>query len=225
MFDFHCHIKTPDSIFCTSKPLYNEVPTFGEPTITSIGLLPQFFTQENKYRLFNTILNSDIQIGEVGIDKRFSSSMSIAEQCIFLKETLNFAKENKKFTSIHCVRGTSLLLDILKETMINEKSVLIHGFTGSFDTLTLLNKYKPLISIGPSFFKTKYRNCLKDYFNNGTVVLETDYEGQDKNQYDTLLEQHYENCAKEIGISIYQLEEHCNELAEATANYCLSRKG
>ncbi len=185
MFDFHNHF-TGDNAFRYSAELLPE----------NIG---------NTYDI-NLVGQS-----EIGLDKRFASICPISKQVNALIEMLNFAKNNNIGVSLHCVQETELMLNILKKTKLNPYKAVWHNFTGSKETAAILLKSDVIISISPRF----KRNLNEIYSANPLMVLETDYTGQDHEEYEMILRNHYNKCAEQLGLPLAALEMHCMELKQA----------
>ena len=188
MFDFHNH--------------FTDINAFKY----SAELLPQNLTD-----------NYDITLvgkSEIGLDKRFVNRISMDKQVEELKKMLLYANRNNIGISLHCVHATELMLKLLKEITPNPFKTVWHGFNGSKETAQILFKLDVIVSINPKF----NGNLTEIYNSNPLLVLETDYEGNSENEYNTLLREHYLICSKQLGIPLIALEERCNELKLAFKN-------
>lgn len=190
MFDAHCHFQSENSIVCSAQ------------------LLPQYINYPFDISLAG--------YSEVGLDARFTDRVPMEKQIETLESILKYAKENRIPVSLHCVRATGAMIDILQKVRPEKGYCMWHGFTGSAETAAQLEKLGVLVSVGP-----RYKGSVRDlsYF-----VIETDYEGDSAQEHEKILEGLYQKCAQELGVSIQKLEEICNERAAAFKNYRLVGK-
>ena len=185
LIDFHSHHASPNSIICNADA---SEPANSTALMTCAGLLPELWTQERQRQLFN-LLDSDpeLQMGEVGLDRRFDDILPMERQTAILKEELAFAISRNRCISLHCVRATKPMLDILSGLKYRPYSILWHGFTGSPETAAELKKLKVILSIGP-----RYNGNLKALLDaNPFIVPETDYEGSDEAEHQIILRNQY----------------------------------
>lgn len=222
--DFHCHFPTKNAIYCTAKPQPIATPELenGNQTQTPLlycqGLLPQFWTEKEQAKLLNLLEDPYFQLGEVGIDKRFQTSIDLQKQEENLLTMLQFASEHEKIITIHSVQATERTLKALQQVSQNWKTIW-HGFTGSLETAEILYKRGIFLSVGPRFLQHPQKYSLKDLAKaHPNFVLETDYEGCDQKQYNDLLENHYLNCAQQLGWNLEDLKEHCYGQAQTLTN-------
>ena len=190
MFDAHCHFKSENSIICSAE------------------LLPQYINYP-----FDITLAG---ISEVGLDARFTDRVSMEKQIDTLNTILEYAGKNRIPVSLHCVRATGAMIQLLQKIRPEKGYCMWHGFTGSAETAAQLEKLGVLVSVGPRF-----RGSVRDL---GYFVIETDYEGDSADEHEMILNGLYEKCAEDLGISVEQLEEICNERAAAFKNYRLTGK-
>ena len=185
LIDFHSHHAAPYSITCNADA---SEPTQSSALLTCAGLLPQLWTRERQQQLFDILASrADLQMGEVGLDRRFDGILSMERQTAILKEELEFAISRDRCISLHCVRATKMMLDILAELKYRPYSILWHGFTGSPETAAELKKLKVILSVGPRF-AGNLDDLLKA---NPFTVPETDYEGSDDAEHRRILENQY----------------------------------
>ena len=199
LIDFHCHYPSPNALVCTAEPKKEPPKAF---KIRFEGLLPDRWTQQKQHDLFDLILSDkSIQMGEVGLDKRFNDIIPIQKQADILKEELTFAIENNRLISLHCVHSTGLMLEILKEFKYRPFSIIWHGFTGSSETAARLYKLKVIISIGPRF-----KGSIRDIFTaNPFTVPETDYEGTSEEEYQSILKAQYDRFSSELNMTAEEI--------------------
>ncbi len=210
--DFHCHFPSPNSIYCTAKP---QPPALENQTfLYSQGLLPQYWTFQRQEELLQNLNKPELQLGEVGLDKRFKEVLSLEEQEKNLLTMLQYAKNNNKIVTIHSVQATERTISILKQVTLAPWRTIWHGFTGSIETAKLLFRLGVFVSVGPR--AAERLQALASV--HPRFVLETDYEGNNQTQYNTLLEAHYTNCAKQLGWTVEHLKEHCYGQAQTLTN-------
>ena len=185
LIDFHSHHEAPYSITCNADA---SEPTRSTALLTCAGLLPQLWTHERQQQLFDLLdSRTDLQMGEIGLDRRFEDSLPMERQTTILKEELAFAIARGRCISLHCVRATKPMLDILSELDYRPYSILWHGFTGSPETAAELKKLKVILSVGPRF-AGNLDDLLKA---NPFIVPETDFEGSDDAEHLRILENQY----------------------------------
>lgn len=209
LLDFHSHIPTPNSVFCTDRPFEeNEAIPTSQAILVCEGLLPDKWTQDRHVRLFrNLTLTPERQLGEVGLDRRHIAAMNMEMQLEALRLNLDFALDRNKSVTLHCVQETGRMLALLSEPRYRKLRILWHGFTGSEETARELSELGVIISIGPRF-KGDIARLFKA---NNALVLETDYEGGNLVQYFQILQSHYAGCAKALGMTMESLSGYCME--------------
>lgn len=178
------------------------------------------FTNNNAFKYSSELLPENYkgsfdlnQIGksEIGLDKRYISYCSIQKQKDNLKDMLLSAKKNNIGVSLHCVQETEVMINLLKEIRLKPYKAIWHNFNGSKETASILLSLGVIISIGP-----KFRGNLNEIFAaNPLLVLETDYTGNNADEYETILRNHYIKCAETLCIPLAALEMHCMELKQA----------
>lgn len=185
LIDFHSHHEAPYSITCNADA---SEPSRSTALLTCAGLLPQLWTHERQQQLFDLLdSRTDLQMGEIGLDRRFEDSLPMERQTAILKEELAFAIARGRCISLHCVRATKPMLDILSGLKYRPYSILWHGFTGSPETAAELKRLKVILSIGPRF-----AGNLDDLLDaNPFIVPETDYEGSDEAEHQVILRNQY----------------------------------
>ena len=185
LIDFHSHFASSNSIICNADA---SEPAQSTALLTCAGLLPQLWTHERQQQLFGLLdTRADLQMGEIGLDRRFESILHMERQIAILKEELAFAITRNRCVSLHCVRATKPMLDILSDLDFRPYSILWHGFTGSPETAAELKKLRVILSIGPRF--SGNINQLLDA--NPYIVPETDYEGSDDTEHQEILRNQY----------------------------------
>lgn len=196
LIDFHSHFYNTDSIVCNANA---SEPAQKPALLKCAGLLPDLWTPERQNQLFD-LLNTEesLQLGEVGLDKRFEGILPMDQQVAVLRQELEFAISKDRSISLHCVHATKPMLDLLADLSFRPYSILWHGFSGSNETAAQLARLKVIISIGP-----RYKGDVLQLIRaNPYTVPETDYEGSDvaghqkilKNQYLRFPENHSEKA-------------------------------
>ena len=185
LIDFHSHFYNADSIVCNADA---SEPAQKPALLKCTGLLPDLWNPERQNLLFG-LLDADqsLQLGEVGLDRRFEGILPIDRQITVLGQELEFAIARGRSISLHCVRATKPMLDLLAELSFRPYSILWHGFTGSPETAAQLASLKIIISIGPRY-KGDVLPLIKA---NPYTVPETDYEGSDEAEHKEILRNQY----------------------------------
>lgn len=153
MFDAHSHLGNIilPSIICTSKAEeYEEAIRIG----ASIGLLPpNLYDREIFFEVLRK--NKNLDIGEVGLDFRFSNK---DEQTDFFLTALEIAKTENRIISLHVVRADGTAIELIRR--FAPLKFIWHGFTGSYETAKEVLKHGGLISLGKRSFYSKDINRL-----------------------------------------------------------------
>jgi len=198
LIDFHCHFPYKYGIVCTDSP---ETPP-EMALVPCIGLLPDKWSPQRQEALFQKLKDNPLmQLGEVGLDRRFQDVIPMEAQIKSLKQILEAGISMDRSISLHCVRATGPMLDILASLRYRPYSILWHGFTGSPETASQLDRLKVMVSVGP-----RARLSLKTLLDaNAHMVLETDYEGTDPEEHRGILESRYGEMALETGMSVSEM--------------------
>ena len=188
MLDFHSHYPSGNSIVCTDSPETVYSNHNGRTLMNCIGLLPEKWTEEREQLLYNRLSSEkDLQMGEIGLDRRFQDRLPMEYQIRILKRELGFAVDNDRSVSLHCVRATGPMLEILSGLSFRPFSILWHGFTGSAETAASLYRLGVIVSVGPRFTG----DIEKIFSANPMTVLETDYTGNEEQKHLEILEEMY----------------------------------
>jgi TatD DNase family protein len=203
MFDAHRHLKdndfSSDALYCTS--LCREWQSLGQlkyPAIGAAGALGDapLPSAEALHAFLSD--NPFCQVGEIGLDKRFSDSQN---QEIFLESALDIAFELNRSLTLHIVQQDGKALSLLKKAGKRRPRLLWHGFTGSLETAKEASRMGCILSLGPSITRTKTGKNLASLILL-PFALETDYEGDDNIAYSTLVENHYRDIARLLDIKV-----------------------
>lgn len=205
MLDFHSHLPSPKSICCTDIPYVMQ----GQSLMVCEGLLPDKWTEERQSKLLADITaKRDIHLGEVGLDRRFESLISMDTQIRILRDNLELGISKDRCISLHCVRATESMVKLLSTISYRPYSILWHGFTGSKETARQLFKLKVMISVGPRF-----KGSLKDLYEaNSYIVPETDYVGAEESEHDKLLKAMYQRLSEELDMAMETLTSHTQQM-------------
>jgi len=227
--DFHSHFIASNAFFCTARPQEHSIQPLKQEAIEPLmhfeGLLPQFWDDSQLEKLKKLLENPNIQIGEVGIDRRFENIIPLEKQFENLIGILTYAKGVGKKVTIHSVKATEITIRAIKEAKLEPFSIIWHNFNGSKETATQLYKMGVFVSLSPRFHGLSINSLFQSITKaNPLWALETDYEGCDKNQYNLILETHYNNTAKILGIDVEKLKEHCYGQAQTFTNKPVSRR-
>ena len=129
LIDFHSHHPASNAIVCTADAAE---PAKEPALLRCAGLLPDLWASERQDRLFTLLEGSkEIQMGEIGLDRRFGNILPMDRQTDILMQEITFAATLGKCISLHCVRATKPMMDILEKLDFRPYSILWHGFTGS----------------------------------------------------------------------------------------------
>ena len=194
--DFHSHIASEFSIVCTDTP---EGFVSQKALLNCIGLLPDKWTEELETLLYQMLSeNKDLHMGEVGLDKRFQDRVPMEKQLQILKREMLFAIENNRSITLHCVRATGPMTDLLSQMRYRPFSVLWHGFTGSAETARQLYNMGVIVSLGPGM-SCDAEKIRKIFSANPMTVLETDLDHKIGKVQADILSEHYQRTEEALG--------------------------
>lgn len=187
--DFHSHIASEFSIVCTDTP---DVPKAEKALMNCVGLLPDKWTEELESLLYKRLSeDKTLHMGEVGLDKRFEDRVPMEKQLQILKREMLFAIENDRSITLHCVRATGPMTELLSQLKFRPFSVLWHGFTGSAETAKRLYQLGVIVSLGPRI-STDAEKIRKIFSANPMTVLETDLSKHSGGVQQVVLTEHYQ---------------------------------
>ena len=187
--DFHSHIASEFSIVCTDTP---NVPNAGKALMSCIGLLPDKWTEDLESLLYKRLSeDKDLHMGEIGLDRRFQDKIPMEKQLQILKREMLFAIENNRSITLHCVRATGPMTELLSQLKFRPFSVLWHGFTGSEETAKQLYRLGVIVSLGPRM-STDAERIRKIFSANPMTVLETDLSTLEGGCQMIVLTEHYQ---------------------------------
>lgn len=187
--DFHSHIASEFSIVCTDTP---DVPKAEKALMNCVGLLPDKWTEELESLLYKRLSeDKTLHMGEVGLDKRFEDRVPMEKQLQILKREMLFATENNRSITLHCVRATGPMTELLSQLKFRPFSLLWHGFTGSAETAKQLYQLGVIVSLGPRI-STDAEKIRKIFSANPMTVLETDLSQHSGGVQQVVLTEHYQ---------------------------------
>ncbi len=151
--DFHAHldlypdlqeaIRTCDNrktatLAVTTTPLAfkrnHELASSSKFVRVGVGLHPQLVEERyGEIELFEKLLPQTRYVGEVGLDAgpRFYRSLELQKQ-VFERVLRLCASSKNKILSVHSVRATKAVLDMVEKHLPQDKgTVVLHWFTGS----------------------------------------------------------------------------------------------
>lgn len=208
MFDAHSHLVNTNSIVCTAVPELLQGSCFAK----AVGLLPFYYDEQNLAILEKLICeNETLLIGEVGLDRR--AKMSLDEQEVYLSRIFEMALKYKRAVILHCVGADGRMLKLIKK--YKELKFLYHGFNGSYEMAKELVRLNVYLSIRPGFSTTR---VLEDKSLMSFLLVESDYDGQSKEEYEQVLKAHYQKVATTMGLSVEELERQNYERGKIFTN-------
>lgn len=178
IFDFHRHLTNSlplnNALYCTSnindwnkKCRYFSLGLLQDSFVPKVTLTKILEELEGKL-----IKNRELQIGEIGLDKRWGN---LENQIYFLNNALDLAANYSRAITIHCVKEYPLLLNIISKRNTKAPLTIIHGFTGSYEVAKEFHKKDIKISLNPLFLKTRaFKDILK--FDNLGFLVESDWD-------------------------------------------------
>ena len=157
-----------------------------------VGLLPDKWTEELESLLYKRLSeDKTLHMGEVGLDRRFEDRVPLEKQLQILKREMFFAIENDRSITLHCVRATGPMTELLSQLKFRPFSVLWHGFTGSAETAKQLYQLGVIVSLGPRI-STDAEKIRKIFSANPVTVLETDLSKHSGGVQQVVLTEHYQ---------------------------------
>lgn len=203
MLDAHFHLpvqEQAEGILCTSRAAEWEEAfhTALDRVVPSLGQLPP--SLEVDFPRLEALLaqREEMQIGEVGLDKRFPGRDGQAK---VLQDFLCVARNMHRMVSLHVVGADGLMAGILDGTV----ATLWHGFTGSVETAKAITDKGVVISLGPRVERTNLWNRLRE-IQGLPFTVESDLPAC--GTYHQSLEAWYRKLAIRLGWEVEQVEAH-----------------
>lgn len=140
----------------TALPFFGLHPWFIEETY---GLVPRWLSLLESYLR----AHPHAGVGEIGLDgvKALKNpDLNLKIQTEVFKVQLELARSLNRPVSLHCVKKTGLLIEILSE--FKDLTLMIHGFSGSKETAEILLKQGVYFSFSPRQIENlkKLRNTI-----------------------------------------------------------------
>ena len=104
--------------------------------IPSYGIHPYAVDDEKKLdalKRFCLSTHTPYAIGYILMDKSISRQVSIQLQRHFFEEQVKFAKEHNVFFTVHCVKCTAAVYEVLSTLGPFPKGFIMHGYSGPSD--------------------------------------------------------------------------------------------
>lgn len=194
--DSHCHLDLINNMMAiaqelkkenigivavgtTPKAYLKEVEMFApvDKINVALGLHPQLVgSGYDNWKLFERLAEHCHYIGEVGLDFSKNYINTKEEQIEIFKRILLCCEQcGNKVVSIHSLRATATVLEILRMMKRNSKNVyILHWFTGSTTQMKNALDLGCLFSINPKMLKTKSGIDLIKKIPPDRILLETD---------------------------------------------------
>ena len=168
-----------------------------------IGFHPWYLNGYNIEYLRDKLMHdSELQVGEIGLDKRKGPDMSTQIYCF--KEQFDLAISLNRDVSIHNVKAMDLLLPIFKEHIrnIQTNKIILHAFNGTVSDVKALSRLEGvkdvfLYSFGLRETRLKQFSALLKNIPRSKVRVESD--GMSREEWETvkeardIVEKYYEN--------------------------------
>ncbi len=199
MFDAHSHIgeETGEALVCSSE--IGEYPALERFRYRAYGLL---WPERDESRRIMEQLEADRRAlcGEIGLDRRIRKDMDH----VFLESMLGYLHEEKRPFVLHMVGRTDETLSLLTRYS-PLPPFIVHGFTGSYETASVLESLGGTISIGPRSLGAKSIGRLLEL----PFVIETDMKTSPEQR--KMLSDVYTKVSEMMGIDIGELERRTEE--------------
>jgi TatD DNase family protein len=197
LVDFHCHLDLyPDyekiiqeserlrvyTLAVTTTPRAwkrNQLLTTGLTYVRpALGLHPQLIGDGTpaELRLWESLLSQTKYVGEVGIDAGPIYRESLDEQKrVFERILMLCANEGNKVLSIHAVRATNTVLDMIEALLPPDRGVVVlHWFTGTPAQARRAVKLGCYFSINISMLRSKNGQNIIKQLPIDRILTETD---------------------------------------------------
>ena len=177
--DVHCHLhftrvsKSVDSIIqraheygierfvvnATAEEDWKRVEVLASrypSIIPSYGIHPYAVGDEKKLdalKQFCSSVRTPYAIGEIGMDKSISRQVSIPLQRHFFEEQVKFAKEHNVFFTVHCVKCTAAVYEVLSTLGPFPNGFIMHGYSGPPDFVMKFAELGGYFSVSGYYFQ------------------------------------------------------------------------
>ena len=196
LYDLHCHIDLMPSmerfaneaakthigilaVTTTPKAYVKEISvlhSFNNVKI-GLGLHPQLVLERySELSLIEKYIDSINYVGEIGLDFNNQFYASKEKQIDVFDNIIKWcSKKSGKVISIHAVRSTKSVLDILEKYRCTEDNKCIfHWFSGSFAQLQQAVEMKCLFSVNGAMLKSENGQMLIKNIPPESILIETD---------------------------------------------------
>lgn len=189
LLDAHCHVVNVEGIKAICFGLlpsgfkFDMESASGDVEI-GLGFHPWAVKEsdENELLFFEKYVQKTQLIGEVGLDFSDKHIESQNKQIdIFTKICKLLAKEKGKIVSLHAVKSSAKVMDILHNTKADEdNTIIMHWFSGSSDELNHAIESGYYFSVGPKMLATAKGHEYIRQIPENKLLLETDlpWDGQ-----------------------------------------------
>lgn len=196
IYDAHCHLDLMDNMAGFIKEIQNSnISLFAVGTTpkaysrevqfcknirninVGLGMHPQLITSgyDDMY-LFKSLFEISHYIGEVGLDFSKEYIQTKETQIHVFRDIVKLCEQyGEKVVSIHSLKSTNTVIEILKEYKIQRSNKYIfHWFTGTIPQLEKVIELGCYFSINPSMLKTKSGIEVINTVPANRMLLETD---------------------------------------------------
>lgn len=133
---------------------------------------------KKELEIFNEEVKKTKFIGEVGLDFSPGALERSAKeiQIYVLREILKTLSKNnsKKVLSIHVVKSSTKVLDLIEEYKSDSLTPIFHGYHGTSQDITRLIDLGGMISVGPKMLEGKKGRAYIKQVPGDRIVLESD---------------------------------------------------
>ncbi|MDD4974065.1 MAG: TatD family hydrolase [Bacteriovorax sp.] len=143
-----------------------------------------------------------LAIGECGLDRRREGIVDCKIQEIVLGWHMDWAQEVQRPLILHCVKAEADLIALLKSRKYKGR-ILLHDFSGNFETAQAFLKYDCFFSFGSKLFNPSSRaSVVMKSLPRDKIFLETD------DQKDFSIKDIYQKAGSDLNID----EKNCEEI-------------
>lgn len=239
MFDAHLHLPIPPDLPSSWGALLatsdcNEWAQIAQIQATSgvrrmLGFLPQHWSSaysvDSLCETLASYLEADasLAVGEIGLDKRFHTTLALWEQERLCSALLSVAQEYQRPVALHVVHSHGAMLTLLRKEK-PQIPLLWHGFLGSLETARVAVQLGCTLSIGLAIWRDGNRLQRELPHLPTPYLLESDYPFHYQQAsvedlgYWELLRQHYQLFAQAIGTEQAALEHYCDTQSKIFTN-------
>lgn len=124
----------------------------------ALGLHPQLVGSEyDDWELFELLAKQCHYIGEIGLDFSINCIATKNRQLEIFEKILRCCEQyNDKVVSVHSLRSSSTVIELLKKTKQSTKNIyILHWFTGSLIQIKTALELGCFFSINPKMLQTK----------------------------------------------------------------------